>query len=92
VARGLRCLILPATPAVFRQAVKEGLLDIFLEAGAIVARPRAVHAWGGHMGILARGEKALATTNRKFVGRMGDPSARCILRAGRGRRHPQSPV
>ncbi|HNQ85052.1 MAG TPA: 3-isopropylmalate dehydratase large subunit [Deltaproteobacteria bacterium] len=79
VARGLRCLILPATPAVFRQAVKEGLIDIFLEAGAIVGPPTCGPCLGGHMGILARGEKALATTNRNFVGRMGDPSSEVYL-------------
>nr|HPJ08895.1 aconitase family protein [Deltaproteobacteria bacterium] len=59
--------------------VKEGLIDIFLEAGAIVGPPTCGPCLGGHMGILARGEKALATTNRNFVGRMGDPSSEVYL-------------
>ncbi len=79
VAKGLRCLVLPATPAVFRQAVAEGLIDVFLEAGAIVGPPTCGPCLGGHMGILARGEKALATTNRNFVGRMGDPGSEVYL-------------
>jgi 3-isopropylmalate/(R)-2-methylmalate dehydratase large subunit len=79
VAKGLRCLILPATPEVFRQALKEGLLDIFMEAGSIIGPPTCGPCLGGHMGILAKGEKALATTNRNFVGRMGDPASEVYL-------------
>jgi len=79
VAKGLRCLVLPATPAVFRQASKEGLIDIFLDAGAIVGPPTCGPCLGGHMGILAKGEKALATTNRNFVGRMGDTESEVYL-------------
>ncbi len=79
VARGVRCLVLPATPEVYRQALKEGLLDIFIEAGAIIGPPTCGPCLGGHMGILARGEKAIATTNRNFVGRMGDPSSEVYL-------------
>jgi 3-isopropylmalate/(R)-2-methylmalate dehydratase large subunit len=79
VAKGLRCLILPATPGVFRQALKEGLIDIFLDAGSIIGPPTCGPCLGGHMGILARGERALATTNRNFVGRMGDPSSEVYL-------------
>jgi 3-isopropylmalate/(R)-2-methylmalate dehydratase large subunit len=79
VAKGLRCLILPATPSVFRQASREGLIDIFLDAGAIVGPPTCGPCLGGHMGILAKGEKGLATTNRNFIGRMGDPASEVYL-------------
>jgi len=79
VARDLRCLILPATPRVFREAEDEGLIKIFLEAGAILGPPSCGPCLGGHLGILARGEKALATTNRNFVGRMGDPASDVYL-------------
>ncbi len=79
VAKGLRCLILPATPEVFHQASKQGLIDIFLDAGAIIGPPTCGPCLGGHMGILAKGEKALATTNRNFVGRMGDPASEVYL-------------
>jgi 3-isopropylmalate/(R)-2-methylmalate dehydratase large subunit len=79
VAKGLRCIVLPATPAVFLQADDEGLIRIFLEAGALIGPPTCGPCLGGHMGILARGEKALATTNRNFVGRMGDPASEVYL-------------
>jgi 3-isopropylmalate/(R)-2-methylmalate dehydratase large subunit len=79
VAKGLRCLILPATPRTFRDAEAEGLIEIFLEAGAIIGPPTCGPCLGGHMGILARGERALATTNRNFVGRMGDPESEIYL-------------
>lgn len=79
IRKGLRCLILPATPDVYRQALKEGLLDIFIESGAVIGPPTCGPCLGGHMGILARGEKALATTNRNFVGRMGDPASEVYL-------------
>ncbi|HPS93083.1 MAG TPA: 3-isopropylmalate dehydratase large subunit [Deltaproteobacteria bacterium] len=79
VAKGLRCLILPATPLVFRQAVSEGLIGVFLDAGAIVGPPTCGPCLGGHMGILAKGEKGLATTNRNFVGRMGDTGSEVYL-------------
>jgi len=79
VKKGLRCLILPATPDVYRQALKEGLLDIFIESGAVIGPPTCGPCLGGHMGILAKGEKALATTNRNFVGRMGDPTSEVYL-------------
>ncbi|HQI00638.1 MAG TPA: 3-isopropylmalate dehydratase large subunit [Deltaproteobacteria bacterium] len=79
VAKGVRCIVLPATPAVFLQAVEEGLIRIFLEAGAIIGPPTCGPCLGGHMGILARGERAIATTNRNFVGRMGDTSSEVYL-------------
>ena len=75
----IRCLIIPATPAVYKTCSKEGLLDIFLEAGAAVSTPTCGPCLGGHMGILAKGERALATTNRNFVGRMGHPKSEVYL-------------
>ena len=79
VAKGLRCLILPATPEVYGLALAEGLLDIFLKAGSIIGPPTCGPCLGGHMGILAKGEKGLATTNRNFVGRMGDTASEVYL-------------
>ncbi|KLU58664.1 2,3-dimethylmalate dehydratase large subunit [Peptococcaceae bacterium CEB3] len=75
----LRALIFPGTQEIYRQAMREGLLDIFLEAGAAVSTPTCGPCLGGHMGILAKGEKALATTNRNFVGRMGHPESEVYL-------------
>lgn len=79
VAKGLRCIILPATPRVFKMAEAEGLIKIFLEAGSIIGPPTCGPCLGGHMGILAQGERALATTNRNFVGRMGHPKSEVYL-------------
>ncbi|RJP70791.1 MAG: 3-isopropylmalate dehydratase large subunit [Candidatus Abyssobacteria bacterium SURF_17] len=79
VHRNIRCLIIPATPTVFKQCSKEGLMDTFLEAGAAVCTPTCGPCLGGHMGILAEGERALATTNRNFVGRMGHPRSEVYL-------------
>ena len=75
----LRLLIIPATQAVYRQALKEGLLDVFLEAEGIVSAPTCGPCMGGHMGILAEGERAVSTTNRNFVGRMGHPKSEVYL-------------
>ena len=71
IAKGVRCIIIPSTQKVWLQAMHEGLFDIFIEAGAIVSTPTCGPCLGGHMGILAQGEKAISTTNRNFVGRMG---------------------
>jgi 3-isopropylmalate/(R)-2-methylmalate dehydratase large subunit len=79
VAPGLRCLIFPATPAVEREALRKGYLKTFLEAGAVVSPPTCGPCLGGHMGILADGEVALATTNRNFTGRMGHPKSEVYL-------------
>jgi 3-isopropylmalate/(R)-2-methylmalate dehydratase large subunit len=73
--RGLRLIVLPGTPTVYYQALEEGLIRTFLEAGAVVGPPTCGPCLGGHMGVLARGERALATTNRNFVGRMGHPES-----------------
>ncbi|MFN3504607.1 MAG: 3-isopropylmalate dehydratase large subunit [Caldimicrobium sp.] len=75
----VRCIIIPATPMVYRKALQKGLLEVFLEAGAIISPPTCGPCLGGHMGILAKGEKALATTNRNFVGRMGHPESEVYL-------------
>ena len=79
VARGVRLIIIPATQAIYQQALKEGLLEIFLEARAVVSTPTCGPCLGGHMGILAKGETAIATTNRNFVGRMGHPESKVFL-------------
>jgi 3-isopropylmalate/(R)-2-methylmalate dehydratase large subunit len=71
VAAGVRFIVLPATPEVYKQALREGLLEIFMQAGAIIGPPTCGPCLGGHMGILAEGEVCLATTNRNFKGRMG---------------------
>ncbi len=75
----VRLIVLPATPAVYRQAMREGLLDVFLEAGAVIGPPTCGPCLGGHMGILAQGERAVATTNRNFVGRMGHTDSEVYL-------------
>jgi 3-isopropylmalate/(R)-2-methylmalate dehydratase large subunit len=78
-ARDVRLIILPATPAIWKQALKEGLLEIFMDAGAIVGPPTCGPCLGGHMGILAQGERAIATTNRNFKGRMGSLKSEVYL-------------
>lgn len=72
-------IIIPSTPLIYRQALKEGLFDIFLDAGAVVSTPTCGPCLGGHMGVLASGEVAISTTNRNFVGRMGSPEAYVYL-------------
>ncbi|UCG12975.1 MAG: 3-isopropylmalate dehydratase large subunit [Deltaproteobacteria bacterium] len=79
VAPGVRCLIIPATQAIYRRAVDEGLFSVFLEAEAAISTPTCGPCLGGHMGILAPGERAVATTNRNFVGRMGHPESEVYL-------------
>jgi 3-isopropylmalate/(R)-2-methylmalate dehydratase large subunit len=78
-APGFRLIIIPATPAVYRQAMHEGLFDVFLDAGAVISLPTCGPCLGGYMGILAKGERAVATTNRNFVGRMGHPGSEVYL-------------
>ncbi|MDO8685445.1 MAG: 3-isopropylmalate dehydratase large subunit [Clostridiales bacterium] len=75
----IRCIIIPATQKIWKQAMNEGLFDIFVDAGAAVSTPTCGPCLGGHMGVLAKGERALATTNRNFVGRMGDPESEVYL-------------
>ena len=75
----VRCIIIPATQQVFRQCIEEGLMDIFLDANCAVSTPTCGPCLGGYMGILAAGERSIATTNRNFVGRMGDPTSEVYL-------------
>jgi 3-isopropylmalate/(R)-2-methylmalate dehydratase large subunit len=79
IAPGYRLIIIPATPAVYRQAMREGLFDIFLDAGGVISLPTCGPCLGGYMGILAKGERSVATTNRNFVGRMGHPGSEVYL-------------
>ncbi len=79
VHENVRLIILPATQQIYRDAMHEGLFDIFLDANAAVSTPTCGPCLGGHMGILAAGERAVATTNRNFVGRMGDPTSEVYL-------------
>ncbi|EGJ51552.1 3-isopropylmalate dehydratase large subunit [Desulfocurvibacter africanus] len=79
VAKGVRCIIIPATPAIWRQSMDEGLFQVFMDAGAIVSPPTCGPCLGGHMGILAGGERAIATTNRNFKGRMGSLESEVYL-------------
>ncbi|MFZ5906930.1 MAG: 3-isopropylmalate dehydratase large subunit [Nitrospirota bacterium] len=75
----VRMIVIPATQEIYRQAMKKGLLEIFLAADAVVSTPTCGPCLGGHMGILAQGERAIATTNRNFVGRMGHPGSEVYL-------------
>jgi 3-isopropylmalate/(R)-2-methylmalate dehydratase large subunit len=79
VKKGMRVIVFPATQKIYLQAMKEGLMEIFINAGAIVSTPTCGPCLGGHMGILAEGERAIATTNRNFVGRMGHPKSEVYL-------------
>jgi 3-isopropylmalate/(R)-2-methylmalate dehydratase large subunit len=79
VAKGTRCIVIPATTDIWKQANKEGLLDIFMDAGATVSSPTCGACLGGHMGIIASGERCISTTNRNFVGRMGSPDSEVYL-------------
>lgn len=75
----VRCIVIPATQEVYRQCLNEGLIDVFLDAGCVFSTPTCGPCLGGHMGVLAAGERAVATTNRNFVGRMGDPASEVYL-------------
>ena len=79
VAPGIRCIVIPATQRVWLQAMEEGLLKTFAEAGCVVSTPTCGPCLGGHMGILAKGERCVATTNRNFVGRMGHVESEVYL-------------
>jgi 3-isopropylmalate/(R)-2-methylmalate dehydratase large subunit len=76
---GCRAIVVPATQRIYREAMREGLLDVVVEAGASVSTPTCGACFGGHMGVLAAGERAVATTNRNFRGRMGSPQAEVHL-------------
>ncbi|HAH87975.1 MAG TPA: 3-isopropylmalate dehydratase large subunit, partial [Armatimonadetes bacterium] len=79
VSKDIRCIIFPATQKIYMQAIHEGLVDVFVDAGAAVSTPTCGPCLGGHMGCLAEGERAVATTNRNFVGRMGHPKSEVYL-------------
>ena len=79
VAKGMRCIIIPATQSIYMQAMEEGLLKIFIQAGAVVSTPTCGPCLGGYMGILAEGERCVSTTNRNFVGRMGHINSEIYL-------------
>ncbi len=79
VAKGMRCIVIPATQAIYMQAMEEGLLKTFIEAGAVVSTPTCGPCLGGFMGILAEGERCVSTTNRNFVGRMGHVNSEIYL-------------
>ena len=79
VADGVRCIVIPATQQIYLDCIKEGLAEIFIEAGAIISTPTCGPCLGGHMGILAAGEKAVSTSNRNFVGRMGHKDSEIYL-------------
>lgn len=79
VAKGMRCIVIPATQAIYLQAMDEGLLRIFIEAEAIVSTPTCGPCLGGYMGVLAAGERCVSTTNRNFVGRMGHVKSEVYL-------------
>ncbi|MEW6673044.1 MAG: 3-isopropylmalate dehydratase large subunit [Thermodesulfobacteriota bacterium] len=79
IARRTRLIVIPATPTIYRTALKEGLFEIFLDAGAVISPPTCGPCLGGYMGILAKGERAVATTNRNFVGRMGHTESEVYL-------------
>ena len=79
VARGVRAIVIPATNEIYLQAIKEGLIETFINAGAVVSTPTCGPCLGGYMGILAEGERCVATTNRNFVGRMGHISSEIYL-------------
>ena len=79
VKKGIRCIVIPATQAIYLQAMEEGLLKIFIEAGAVVSTPTCGPCLGGYMGILADKERCISTTNRNFVGRMGHVGSEVYL-------------
>ncbi len=79
VAKNVRCIVIPATQEVYLQAMREGLLEIFVRAGAVVSTPTCGPCLGGHMGILAEHERCVSTTNRNFVGRMGHTTSEVYL-------------
>lgn len=79
IAEGIRCIVIPATQEVYLQCLREGLLEIFIQAGCAVSTPTCGPCLGGHMGVMAAGERAVATTNRNFVGRMGHTQSEVVL-------------
>ena len=79
IAKGMRCIVIPATQKIYKECIKEGYIDIFIDAGCVVSTPTCGPCLGGYMGILAADEIAVATTNRNFVGRMGHVTSKIYL-------------
>lgn len=79
VAKGIRLIVIPGSQLVYGEAIKEGIIGVLLEAGAVIGPPSCGPCLGGHLGILAEGERALSTTNRNFMGRMGHPKSEVYL-------------
>jgi 3-isopropylmalate/(R)-2-methylmalate dehydratase large subunit len=79
VAHGTRLIVIPGSPLIYKQSIQEGIIEILLDAGAVIGPPCCGPCLGGHMGVLAEGERALSTTNRNFVGRMGHPKSEVYL-------------
>ena len=79
IAKGIRCIVIPATQKIYKECIKEGYIDIFIDAGCVVSTPTCGPCLGGYMGILAADEIAVATTNRNFVGRMGHVTSKIYL-------------
>ena len=79
VADGVRCIVIPATQDVYMQCLNEGLAQIFIESGCALSTPTCGPCLGGHMGVMSAGERAVSTTNRNFVGRMGHVDSEVIL-------------
>lgn len=78
-ARDVRLIVIPGSPGVYRKAIENGIIETFLDAGAVIGPPCCGPCLGGHMGIIAKGERAISTTNRNFVGRMGHPESEVYL-------------
>jgi len=79
VAGGTRFIVIPGSPSIYKEAIKEGIIEIFLDAGGVIGPPCCGPCLGGHMGILAEGERGLSTSNRNFIGRMGHPESEVYL-------------
>jgi len=79
VNKRVRCIIIPGSREVYLEALRRGLIKLFIEAGAVVSTPTCGPCLGGYMGVLAAGERCVSTTNRNFVGRMGSPQSKVYL-------------
>jgi 3-isopropylmalate/(R)-2-methylmalate dehydratase large subunit len=79
IAKGLRLIVIPGSPLIYGEAIKAGIIEVFLDAGATIGPPTCGPCLGGHMGILADGERCASTSNRNFIGRMGDPASEVFL-------------
>ncbi|MFC1867756.1 3-isopropylmalate dehydratase large subunit [Thermodesulfobacteriota bacterium] len=79
VAKGIRLIVIPGSPLIYREAIREGIIETFLEAGATIGPPSCGPCLGGHLGVLAEGERCASTSNRNFTGRMGDPKSEVYL-------------